>query len=113
MTLGFISVRYKSANTAEFVDIGQIIAYDPYNKTYGEGGTPAIFAGAPDIDYRKISRLIAEEVAKIPKVEYKEPDLRPVSQALQALSNEIRVIDIPKPKPTDLEPVMAKIEAVE
>src|SRR3990172_9251824 len=38
MTPGFISIRYKSANTAEFVNIAQIIAFDPYTRRYGEIG---------------------------------------------------------------------------
>lgn len=30
-TLGKIIVRYKSANTAEFQDVGEVVAYDPYD----------------------------------------------------------------------------------
>lgn len=34
-TLGFIVVRFKSANTAEFQTLGQVVAYDPYQADLG------------------------------------------------------------------------------
>lgn len=102
---GIVSVRYKSANTAEFVTLGQIMAFDPYTQ-YGQfsGG-----AGA-DIDYKKIKKLVDESVAAIPKpVEPKEPDLSPIQTALVDLADKVQAIHIPKAEKTDLAPVLESL----
>jgi hypothetical protein len=111
--LGMGLLRIKTGSSAEYVYAFQVIAYDPFNKLYGEGGTPLTMAGG-DISYSKVRTIVAEEIAKIPKpTEAKEVDFKPISQALQAILSEVREIDIPEAKEVDFKPIMAKIEAVE
>jgi hypothetical protein len=111
--LGMGLVRIKTGSSAEYVYPFQVVAYDPFNKLYGEGGTPLTMMGGGDISYSKVRTIVAEEVAKLPRpIEAKETDLTPISEALQALFNEVRAIDIPKAKATNLEPVMTEIEAL-
>lgn len=55
---GWIQIRYKAASILEFQEIGQIVAYDPYNKILGTEQSPMAFAGGPDIDYKKITKLM-------------------------------------------------------
>ena len=69
-----------------------------------------------DIDYKKIRKIIVEELQKIPSVEVKEPDLIPISEGLQALLTEIRAIKIPeplKPEKVDLQPVIKQLKALQ
>lgn len=108
-TLGIHTVRYKSANTAEFVDVIQVIENDPYE--YSSPLGPGVFG--PDIDYKKIKKMIDEAIKSIPRVEVKEPDLVPISEGLQALLTEIRAIDLPEADKVDLEPVLSALRAVE
>jgi hypothetical protein len=104
---GMVSVRYKSADTAEFVTLGQIMAFDPYTQQGQFGG-----GGGADVDYKRIKKLLDEAVSKIPKPESKEPDFTPLSEGLQAVITEVRAIRIPKPEKTDLEPVLKQVDSV-
>src|SRR5258708_19124227 len=56
---GIVIVRYKSSNTAAFVALGQIMAFDPYTQVGSLGG------GGADVDYKKIQKIVDESVAKI------------------------------------------------
>lgn len=104
--LGFVTVRYKSSETAEFVQLIQIIAFDPYMPHYSVGG-------AGDIDYTRIKKMVHDSIATIPKpVQPKEVDFSPLSDALEALLLEIRGIDIPKPERVNLDPILSKLESV-
>jgi hypothetical protein len=110
--LGPMQIRFKNAFTAEFQDLGEVVLYDPYDNK--NTFNPWQQVAGPDIDYKRIDRMIAAQLEKLPRpAEQKEVDLAPISQALQALFNEIRAIDLPKPIPTDLGPVMSKIDALE
>lgn len=101
---GMLSVRYKSANTAEFVQICQVMAFDPYTWFGTLGG-----GGGADVDYKRIKKLVDEAVGSIPTPVQKEPDLIPISEGLQAVITEIRSLDIPKPEKPNLEPVLKQL----
>ncbi len=105
---GFVSVRYKSANTAEFVDIVQVIAFDPYTRRYGD-----MWNGGADVDYKRIKKLIDEAVGSLPKPEQREPDLVPIYEGLQAVIQEIRDIRFPEQKETDLSPLLVKVQTIQ
>src|ERR1044072_4922548 len=63
-------LHYKSTETAHFAQEIQVMAFDPYTQ-YGQFGG----ASGPDIDYKKIQKMIDSAVSKIPKpVELKEPE---------------------------------------
>ncbi len=113
MTLGMGLVRCKTGSSAEYVYPFQVVAYDPFNKLYGEGGTPQIFSGA-DVDYKRIEKMIIAHKPVLSDPEPQKPvDFSPLSDALQAILSEIRAITIPEAGDPDLQPVMAKIDAVE
>jgi hypothetical protein len=68
---------------------------------------------SPDIDYKKIRKIVQEELGTLPKpADQKEPDLLPISEGLQAVISEVRAIKIPQPEKTDLQPVLRQIESV-
>jgi hypothetical protein len=105
---GVVIVRYKSANTAEFVSLGQVMAFDPYTQFGTLGG------GGSDVDYKRIKKLVEEAVSSIPQpIEPKEPDLIPISEGLQAVIQEIRDIKYPEQKDTDLMPLIVKMEVMQ
>ena len=66
---GWTQIRYKASGTAEFQDIGQVIAYDPYSRTpvFNPWQDTNGAATGPDINYKKIEKLINDAIAKIPK----------------------------------------------
>lgn len=105
---GVVIVRYKSVNTAEFVALGQVMAFDPYTQ-YGQ------FSGAAgvDVDYKKIQKMVSEAVTRIPIPEVKEVDLVPVSEGLQAVIQEIRDIKLPEQRETDFRPILVKLEVMQ
>jgi hypothetical protein len=110
-TAGVVIVRFKNSNTAEFVQIVSIIAFDPSLPISLQPGFNQ--AVAPDIDYKRIAKLLTDAISAIPKpVEPKEPDLEPIVSALHDLYSEIRAIHIPEPEKLDLSPLDAKFEAV-
>jgi hypothetical protein len=105
---GIVVVRYKSANTAEFVQTCQIMTFDPYTQ-YGQFG-----GGGVDIDYKKIKKLVDEAISKVPTPDKPERvDLYPIQSALHDLYTEIRAIKIPEAKETDLRPVTVKLELLQ
>jgi hypothetical protein len=105
---GIVSVRYKSANTAEFVVLGQIMAFDPYTQF----GT--LSGGGADVDYKRIKKLMDEAVGSIPKPpEPKEFDPVPLSEGLQAVIQEIRDIKFPEQKEANLLPLLARLQAIQ
>ena len=112
---GILSVRYKSANTAEFVHICQIMAFDPYTQFGMLGGGVA----GPDIDYKRIQKLVNEAVAKIPvpvmpeSPEQEKTDLRPVIEAIVEAKKAILAREFPKTEPTDLSSISDAIKAAE
>jgi len=110
-TPGFLSVRYKSANTAEFVTIAQIVAFDPYSKRYGDES----LAVAVDVDYKRVRKIIQEELGTLPKAEAKETDLSPLTQAVSEVQRSIRQLkfpDFPTIPTTDLTPALQAIQAI-
>lgn len=68
---------------------------------------------SPDIDYKRIKKVVKEEVQAIPKVEIKEPDLTPIVDGLQALLAEIRAIELPEIPKTDFSPIQRQIKALQ
>jgi hypothetical protein len=65
---------------------------------------------SPDIDYKRIRKIIDEVVTGQKPVEV---DLEPISVALQSLFEEVRAIDIPKAEKVDFTPLMSKVSEVE
>ena len=74
----------------------------------------------PDVDYKRIEKSVAAQIAaafgklpeplnpdKLPKV-----DLRPVLDAIFAIHSDVRRIPAQQPEPTDLSPLMGKLEEV-
>lgn len=68
---------------------------------------------SPDIDYKRIKKLVNEAVDSIPQPEQKEPDLTSVADGLQALLLEIRAIRLPESTEIDLHPIQRQIKALE
>jgi hypothetical protein len=109
---------YITVTTKVFTDSG----YSVPSTTYGieqhehliqDRINPFLSPVGPDIDYKRIRKIVAEEVSNQIIPEPKEPDLIPISEGLQALLTEIRGIDIPKAKEVDLTPVMVKLEVLQ
>lgn len=131
-TYGFIVVRYKSANVAEYQVIGQVLDYDPYEIPQRGGGW------SPDIDYKRIKKIIGEEVAKTPKIDVPKPtkvSFTPILAAIRTLNDNLKEIPhvdqkvlidkfndvlgavknirIPQPEKTDLSPIIEKIDEID
>lgn len=111
---GFITIDYKSGSTLRFQELGQIVAFDPYSRTIGDGQSPLFNGGAPDIDYKKIRKII-EEVVEHRKPhalpEFKETNLTPIIATLHDLNEKIGAIPGPIPQEKyDHTPVMNKLE---
>lgn len=114
--LGVILVRVKTSASAEYDYVVQVVAFDPYQPISLQPGFNQ--AVAPDIDYKRISKLVTDAVGQIPKPPKpaKEADLTPVLEALHDLYDGIRAIDIPEPEKAeklDLSPLDAKFAALE
>jgi hypothetical protein len=110
-TAGVVMVRFKNASTAEFVQIVSIIAFDPTQPISLQPGFNSVVA--PDIDYKRIEKLVSNAISAIPKpIEPKEPDLTPIVSALHDLYDEVRAIRIPDQEKLDLSPLDAKFEAI-
>jgi hypothetical protein len=108
-----IQVRYKASGTAEFQDIGQIVAYDPYNRT--ANFNPWQQVSGPDIDYKRIEKLIAKgiEAIVIPEAKEQKPvDLSPVTNGILRLAQRIEAIQIPEAKEVDLTPISEGLQAI-
>ncbi len=104
---GIVVARYKSGNTAEFVALGQVMAFDPYTQ-YGQ------FSGgySVDVDYKKIQKMIDEAIGKIVIPEQKEPDkfdYETLAKGFESVINEVKAITIPK---TDLQPILSALEGL-
>lgn len=119
-TLGNLLVRVKTSASAEYVYPVQVVAFDPYQPiSLQPGFNSSILAGA-DVDYKRIQKLIAEEIGKIPAPERPEPpekpekvNLQPVLEAIRGLREAFDSQQLPEAKETDLKPVMARFDAVE
>ena len=105
---GYIAIRFKNGSTAEFQDIGQVIAYDPYSRTQVYNPWDA---GAPDIDYKKIRGIIKEELGKLPTPPLPENDDSAVLAAISDLKSRVGDIELPEQKETDLAPVLAAVQS--
>lgn len=106
---GIVMVRFKNANVAEFVQIVQVMAFDPYTQ-FG-----ALNGGGADVDYKRIAKLIQQAVDGIPKTELPEPesvDLKPLQAQVSRLQATLQGLDIPQPKELDLGPMLTALEAV-
>ena len=91
------------------VDEKQYLVQTRWNISLGVGGH--------DISYNRIRELIreglAEALGKIPKPEKsKEPDLKPVIEAIKRAENRIDDIHIPEQVKTDLKPVFDGLNAI-
>lgn len=105
-TPGFITVRYKSSNTAEFVVVAQVVAFDPYSKRYGDESLSVV---APDIDYKRIKKIVEETIKGIPEPEKPEKvDFKPVLKAIEAVKGSI-----PMPDKVDFSSVLKEIKSLE
>ena len=69
-------------------------------------------AGGADIDYKKVRRIVQEELASLPKPEPAK-DFSPLSDALQAILSEVRAIDIPTPEKVTFTPLMSRFDTLE
>lgn len=109
-TMGIVMVRYKASGTAEFVQIVNILAFDPFQPISLQPGFNSVVA--PDIDYKRIQKLISDAIGGIPKpVEPKEPDLAPVIDGLHTVIDRIDNLPRPKdPEKVNLEAVLAGID---
>lgn len=69
---------------------------------------------SPDIDYKRIKKVVTEVVDTLPApIQPKEADLIPISEGLQALLTEIRAIKLPEIPTVDLNPIQRQIETLE
>ena len=69
--------------------------------------------GGPDVDYKKIGRMITEAISGIPKpekVDMPKIDLTTVLGAISDVQRAVSGIDIPKAEPVDLRPVLSKLD---
>lgn len=104
---GWVQVRFKTAATAEFQDIGQVVAFDPYQRNAFSGWQDL---GA-DVDYKKIKKIMQEVVAGIPKApEAKPVDFSLITAQIYQLQVAIEGIDIPQAEKVDLTPILAGFE---
>lgn len=110
-TAGVVMVRYKSSDTAEFVQIVSILAFDPTQPISLQPGFNNI---SPDIDYKRIKKMIDEAVGALPTPKDTEKvDLYPVVSALHDLHEAISAVRIPEQVKPDYSPLIARFEALE
>lgn len=109
---GWIQVRYKAATTLEFQEIGQLVAYDPYNLVIGQNASPLFNGGAPDIDYKKIAKMINDAVGGIKFPAQDKISLKPIETLVRDVQKAIAGISIPEATETDLRPVLSALEAI-
>lgn len=101
----------KSENYGEKMDT--YLVQDRYNSNLGGGG-----GGGPDIDYKKIRKIVHEEVEKveIPEViipPYPVIDLRPLERKIDQLPTSFPEFpSIPVSERVDLSPIMESIAKV-
>lgn len=107
---GFVVFRYKNSQVAEFVDIIQVVAFDPYGQQHHGGGT-----AGNDIDYKKVRKIIQEELSALPKPQNPEPlnipfYLQPIQNAIAGIRNDLRSIEIPE---TDFSGIEYRLEGLQ
>lgn len=110
ISTGIVMVRFKNGSTAEFVQLVQVMAFDPYTQFGNLGGGGV---SGPDIDYKRIARIVADNMNLMPLP--KEPervDLTPLQAQLFKLQETVNAIDIPEVK-LDLTAVSDGIQRVE
>jgi hypothetical protein len=106
---GMLVVRYKSAATAHFVQEAQVVAFNP-----DTWRGPLVGGGGPDIDYKRIKKLVDEAVGKLPApVPAPETDFQPVLKAIKLVLAAVHSIDIPESKDVDLTPLMTELKTLE
>jgi hypothetical protein len=66
---------------------------------------------SPDIDYKRIKKVVKEEIATIPAPE--KVDLEPIVKGFESVLTEIRSIEFPDIPETDLTPLKDQIEALQ
>lgn len=91
----------KSANYGDRLDIYLVQERYQFNPNYPSG---------PDIDYKRIKKIVDETVSeKIKDIDFPEP-LPPKEVNFSPVIKAIKDIDIPKPQEVDLGPVITKLE---
>jgi hypothetical protein len=83
------------------------------DRSFGAKIGVQLSAGGVDIDYKRIKKLIDTAIENQKFPEYKEFDPTPISEALQALFEEIRAIDIPKAEKADFTPVLRRLDDID
>lgn len=93
--------------------------YTTKDQNYGEKfdrfrieHTPRTGGGGADVDYKRIKKIVEEELTKLDIPKAKDVDLTPLSNAIQSVIGEVRGINIPKPQPVNLQPLAAQIDAL-
>jgi len=68
---------------------------------------------SPDIDYKRIKKVVKEELDDLPKPKEPHFDTTPIIDALQGLYTEVRNIKFPEQKEIDLKPLTGKLEVLQ
>ena len=105
--------RYVDVTYNIYTDSGYTTASESYEKEVEKYviRSQQRFGGGGGISLDEVRKIVREEIAKIPKVEFpafpkiKEVDLSPVLSKIDA-------IDIPKPEKTDLSPILTQLNAL-
>lgn len=114
---------YIEIRTRVYTDSGYTVAADNYkveSHTYLIQSRPNLArsfggGGGPDIDYKKIQKMIDESVSKIkfpeiPKTE--KVNLTDITKEIKSVKSALDSLVIPKPKETDLSGITSQIGAV-
>lgn len=107
---------YLSVITRVFTDSGYTTESPLYGRTeqtylVAERWSMAFRGGGgADVDYKKVRRIVMEEIEKVSLPEPKEIDFEPVLTELRTISKEIGNIEIPKIKEADLKPVIMAVD---
>jgi len=107
---------YVTVTTKVFTDSGYTSESDIYGREEREylvqdrmnpnlGGS----GGGSDVDYKKVRKIIKEELEKIEYPVSDKVDLTSLKMAIDEAKAEIMMIDIPTPEKTDLAPVLGEI----
>lgn len=83
---GFIVFSYKSANTAEFQAIGQVVDFDPYEPLSGQSNS--------FVKYPLIREIFQDEVRGI--ADREKTSLKPIMKKLQGIEKRVKGIKMPK-----------------